>query len=905
MEGTVGVLQRKSRFYRWSRHAFLVDPQGFAQLSPDKQPCAPADKDAGHMAPSSIIGDPRDIDAKTVLCQKRKPLAALCDIASVSGQGQRELVLTLSTRSIVLRASSSHDRNLWLGAIMKAVLAAATAGADGTAHSLPATPRAPPAAKAPALPADVASAEIPALAKLSLAGLGDGIAAETPGNGVATDQRDTTSPKPHAAPMSASTYALPSVAADALGLAAVDGPNDKRLLGDFDFATQTENFDVDRIFDDDDVNDCVPDLQLQSKPTDSQPRDASRVNRTTEMPGTLGMDATEFGDIFGSFLDTLAAAPTLDPPGQFGLGGHSLSKLKPLAEHSGLAAAPRSLLAKYSESLSASRMMRSSASRAEKPRTMLGWQTNVSKANDLRGMDRATEIVQYKPKEPADTGISRIVAGPLATGAGGGDPSRKQNVRRVRQTRSESKVVPLKSIRLRLDGSIVRSRASAGKPHGASAQTPRYTVKGGRIEGIAGQHAPGAPSASRNPASAGGQLAPAGTGREGAGSALGEFGEIQRRLKLAEEQKQQEQRRQLLDKDGVDGVRIADIIKSRQDTPLAVQIEERRRMQQAKQLALMNQQMELRQMEAEARRQLAEQQQQHEQFRLRSLYPDARANRRNSVASAAYSMGHSEWQGCGSSIGESRMAEWPPAHGAHNGRVYSTNSAAIWQHHHLHQQQARHSAMYSGHQSRASQGQHENPQYEASMAASSLLLNPQGPRRSSSLGYSGSTRPVAGRPQWAQPVDGAVPPVPPLPRAPAGAHPHYGRTDSPAPSPPAYGNWVQHMPSGQGAQRMHPKWAAMAAHAPSLLQQLQQAQTTGVLPMHRPEKELYSKGAYQNAGIPPPVRGGTGVHHLGGGNTLLIDHVHDSQRTRRALIKKITTYTGGGAADTMPMPAYT
>ncbi|KAJ2804177.1 hypothetical protein H4R21_001741, partial [Coemansia helicoidea] len=890
MEGTVGVLQRKSRFYRWSRHAFLVDPQGFAQLSPDKQPCAPADKDAGLMAPSSIIGDPRDIDAKTVLCQKRKPLAALCDIASVSGQGQRELVLTLSTRSIVLRASSSHDRNLWLGAIMKAVLAAATAGADGTAHSLPATPRAPPAAKAPALPADVASAEIPALAKLSLAGLGDGIAAETPGNGVATDQRDTTSPKPHAAPMSASTYALPSVAADALGLAAVDGPNDKRLLGDFDFATQTENFDVDRIFDDDDVNDCVPDLQLQSKPLDSQPRDgalhtpsgarssptcmtlaaiaefqadytappppspaavASRVNRTTEMPGTLGMDATEFGDIFGSFLDTLAgapecaplahssldvpsapcqvasdasaapaapaaddgpdlttpilhvpedvaaplpaaavlsstadittsvldcmvlteydglfgspfacsvtastqassseadrdsdcsstdnkplcrlvgagasdradpppparpAAPTLDPPGQFGLGGHSLSKLKPLAEHSGLAAAPRvdrpdgppglqqSLLAKYSESLSASRMMRSSASRAEKPRTMLGWQTNVSKANDLRGMDRATEIVQYKPKEPADTGISRIVAGPLATGAGGGDPSRKQAVRRVRQTRSESKVVPLKSIRLRLDGSIVRSRASAGKPHGVSAQTPRYTVKGGRIEGIAGQHAPGAPSASRNPASAGGQLAPAGTGREGAGSALGEFGEIQRRLKLAEEQKQQEQRRQLLDKDGVDGVRIADIIKSRQDTPLAVQIEERRRMQQAKQLALMNQQMELRQMEAEARRQLAEQQQQHEQFRLRSLYPDARANRRNSVASAAYSMGHSEWQGCGSSIGESRMAEWPPAHGAHNGRVYSTNSAAIWQHHHLHQQQARHSAMYSGHQSRA------------------------------------------------------------------------------------------------------------------------------------------------------------------------------------------------------------
>ncbi|KAJ2710652.1 hypothetical protein H4R19_003646, partial [Coemansia spiralis] len=896
MEATVGFLQRKSRFYGWSRHVFVLDPQGLAQLLPEKQPHASAGKTAGRTASSRVIGDAGAIDTTAVYCQRRKRLAALHDIVGASGRSTRELVLTLPSRSIVLRASSPEDRNLWLGAIKDAVFAAATAADDGAMPSLAGTRSATPASAAPALPAaaTLAGTPVPMVLTLvdndlasgagvaspsgelgspsdsdniagwlpSLASLADGMAAEPPGDRLDAGRDGASSPMPNPAATCAATDALPSAAASILGLADADCLRGGRLLGDFDFATHTENFDVDRIFDgdSDDDDDCVLGMRARSRPLPDQPRKGAQhssggtrssptcmpladaavfqADHIATVPDTLDADAIRFGDIFGSFLDTLTsgpeplpsansslavssapclasasandvpaadddacsarpvvhvedaaalppaadiaatlldsmglpdclfgsppeaslvapkldsggdedgdsdgsntdnkplchlvgaagsgsadpppakpAAPKLDPPGQFGLGGRSLSKLKSLVGAGGPGAAPRvgrpdeppglqkSLLSKYSESLSTSRTALSSVGRAGKPRTMLGWQTNVSKANGLRGMDRTAEIVQYKPKEPTETGISKVVRSTLGAEAAGGDTERKQAVRRVRQTRSESKVVPLKSIRLRLDGSIAGARAAAAWPQGASAQAPRYTVKGGRIEGIA---SPPDLGAARNPVPVSGQHGAAGAGGQGAGDALGEYGEIQRRLKLAEEQKRQQQRQQLMDKDGVDGVRIADIIKSRQDTPLAVQLEERRRMQQAKQLAIMNQQLEMQRMEAEARRLHDEQQQQHEQYRLRSLHPGGPRNRRHSMASAGCSVGHTDWPGCSASIGEPHMAEWPPAHNAYGGTVHSTNSAAaaaMWQQHHrLHRQQAVYSSLYSGHPSRA------------------------------------------------------------------------------------------------------------------------------------------------------------------------------------------------------------
>ncbi|KAJ1728808.1 hypothetical protein LPJ61_003841 [Coemansia biformis] len=709
------------------------------------------------------------------------------------------------------------------------------------------------------------------------------------------------------------------------------------------------------------------------------------------------------------------ATAKLDPPGQFGLGGCSLSKLAALAASSGRATAPHatrsdkpsrlqeSLLSKYSESLGVSRTMMSTSGRAGKPRTMLGWQANVSRANDLRGMDRAAGIVQYEAKEPTDTGISKVVRNQLTTEAGQGDAGRRPAVRRVRQTMSETKVVPLKSIRLRLDESIVGGRTTAGRPQGPPARGPRYMVKGGRIEGHAGQHAPGA---SLEPTPASGNQVARGTGGQHGRDALGEFGEIQKRLKAAEEQKRQQQKQQLFDKDGGDGVRISDIIESRQNIPLAVQLEERRRMQQAKQLAAMNQQLELQRIDAEAKRMLAEQQQQHEQFRLRSLYPDAGCNRRHSMASAAYSVGRSDWPACASSVGG---GEWHTAHDA----AYSTNSAAVWQqqqqavpysfysrqhsragtpgalgesggHWAQHQQQpvggrsqsqfsravapsfqsaggashaedrlasvaarrrpggmlvkqprpasqtalTEHSAGSSGSwQSHALRGPPAamhvgaGSNYERSMATSSPVLNSGTTRRSSSLSHAGIRHPSMGSHQRALPVGGMVPPVPPLPRTHSNGHGHHGGPGSPTQTPPTYGHWArpplsswcaqpataQHMGSPHAhdfvprdAQNMQQKWAVTAARGPSLLQQLHHAQSSGILPMQRAEKELYTKGAYQNGSTPVPVRGGTGAHYLGDGNTLLIDRVHESQHTRRAFFKKM----GCNYADAAPMPVF-
>ncbi|KAJ2080235.1 hypothetical protein H4R24_003210 [Coemansia sp. RSA 988] len=696
---------------------------------------------------------------------------------------------------------------------------------------------------------------------------------------------------------------------------------------------------------------------------------------------------------------------TLDPPGQHNLDGRDMSRLKSMVTIGGLAAEQYSesnapigiqstLLAKYSESLSASRALLSTVGRQSRPKTMHDWQANTTKANAQRGMSRTAEIVQYEAIPSTNTGISKVVRGQLTKELIQKDATLKPAVRRVRQTKSESKVPPLKAVRLRLDGSIVGSRAPENYSRISTTRGLRYTVKDGRIEN-AGSTGKLATNASQSTL----QTAPGNSKVGQDPDAVDGFGEIQRRLQQAEAQKRQQQQAKLLDNDASDGLRIADIIENRQDIPLAMQIEERRRMQQAKQQALLRQQLEHQRMQLEMQRLNMEQQQQQELFRRQSLCPDPRSTRRFSVASGAPSMGYGGWP----DYGDGHAAHWPPTtdsfhqpqqfaqysyqnsrpttpmstcgpamfprpgsrqvsqyvgaamsdprpaetHARPVANRLSTNlrrqpgSAFVKQQQRPSSRggQSDISAVSSeswhshvAHSTRTSLHANTEPLYEGS-----VFIGPPPniavAKRSSSFGYSDSRQSVGAGSNSRYPIMHAAsnaPPVPPVPQ-------HFLSSPAQGPPPqfqqaPYAGSGCQQMPPyGQGwstpyanvhqpacppyayannqssadTQRMYRRRSEMSANAPSLLQQLNKAQVSGIMPgWAAAEKQSYSKGAYQNANIPKIIREGTGAHYLGDGNTLLIDRVYESEKTKRAFLKKVSrTYTGVGG-DTAPTPVF-
>ncbi|KAJ2003293.1 hypothetical protein GGI06_005646, partial [Coemansia sp. S85] len=95
--------------------------------------------------------------------------------------------------------------------------------------------------------------------------------------------------------------------------------------------------------------------------------------------------------------------------------------------------------------------------------------------------------------------------------------------------------------------------------------------------------------------------------------------------------------------------------------------------------------------------------------------------------------------------------------------------------------------------------------------------------------------------------------------------------------------------------KLSKKRTEMAADTPSLLQRLDNARTTGLLPGRHVEKRGYSQGAYQNQSATRQIREASSAQYLGHGNTLLIDRVYESEKSRSAFIKKISrTYTGIG-----------
>ncbi|KAJ1905294.1 hypothetical protein LPJ81_002004 [Coemansia sp. IMI 209127] len=276
-----------------------------------------------------------------------------------------------------------------------------------------------------------------------------------------------------------------------------------------------------------------------------------------------------------------------------------------------------SMLAKYSDSLNASRTLLSSGLRTNKGTAAHAWGSRADFTGGMHNAERPTSIVQYESNEPKDTGVRKVVRGQFAKDLIQKEAERRPAVRRMRQVKSETKVPPLKSIRLRLDGSIVGSSISKNAGLAAINNSSRdmadrglhNTAKNGRDNGassvVARSHA-NEPSAAAN------------TGGTGA---FDEFNAIRERLRVVDEQKRQQQQAQMLDNEGVDNVRIGDLMQTRQDVPLAVQIEEKRRMQEAKRLALLSQQLEHQKREMELQRLNAEQQQQFQEFKRQSLCP--------------------------------------------------------------------------------------------------------------------------------------------------------------------------------------------------------------------------------------------------------------------------------------------
>ncbi|KAJ2172819.1 hypothetical protein EV181_007534 [Coemansia sp. RSA 532] len=179
----------------------------------------------------------------------------------------------------------------------------------------------------------------------------------------------------------------------------------------------------------------------------------------------------------------------------------------------------------------------------------------------------------------------------------------------------------------------------------------------------------------------------------------------------------------------------------------------------------------------------------------------------------------------------------------------------------------------------------------------------------------------------------SAPPVPPIPQHIAGANMQYAYA-APAQGPPAYMQTAPHpgyyqqppapyrhwpappahvynsyahpeyCPPAIDMQREQRKRTEMAAKVPSLLQQLNHAQVSGIMPGGSADKQPYAKGAYQNASVPQVVRETSGAYYLGDGNTLLIDRVHESEKTKRAFLKKVRhNYTGVGG-NAAPAPVF-
>ncbi|KAJ1940842.1 hypothetical protein GGF37_003807, partial [Kickxella alabastrina] len=288
------------------------------------------------------------------------------------------------------------------------------------------------------------------------------------------------------------------------------------------------------------------------------------------------------------------------------------------------------LLSKYSESLNASRALHTTVGRSNRPSGIHDRRDRgIPMANDSMASFRsqAVPIFQYESVEPTNIGISKVVRGQINRGVVQREIEIKPEtaVRRMRRVKSESKIMPLKAIRLKLNSSIINHKEPINHSS-ILAHGQHNGSRDNRSEAILNVYSSNMPLAQSQIVNTSSMT---GSATVGLGShesrqtqdVFGDFNTIQERLKVVERHKQLQQQARILDKDGIDNVRISDIIEKRQDVPLAVQIEERRRVQVAKQQALLSQQLEQQRMQIEIQKLNMEQDQQHQQFKRQSLHP--------------------------------------------------------------------------------------------------------------------------------------------------------------------------------------------------------------------------------------------------------------------------------------------
>ncbi|KAJ2345430.1 hypothetical protein GGH92_004055 [Coemansia sp. RSA 2673] len=774
-------------------------------------------------------------------------------------------------------------------------------------------------------------------------------------------------------------------------------------------------------------------------PGQSQITNALNPNQVTQNgdPGVLAASQQQVASGKGAEKQALAAK-LLNSPEHHRLGGRNAELGKSSATIGGLGAKrltfdgsavglsgiQTALLSKYSDSLSSSRSVLPGIGRAGRPKSTYDWRTKTGRLDGQHIGEPSATLIQYAPVEPANTGISKVIRGQIAKDIIQKEADSRPVVRRMRRVKSEAKVAPLKSIRLRLDGSTVGGNTSISHARGSAKRGMSYIVKDGLIRDAGGRSEPrlGASQTS---------VARAEDSKNPNTDVFSEFNEIQERLRMAEEHKRQQQRANITDREGADNVRIADIIENRQDIPLAAQLEERRKMQLAKQQALIQQQLAQQHQQMEQQRAFLEQQHQYQLFKRQSLHPSLNSASHISLGAAAYAGQQGGWQGysggsyadqwvqqqtaCGSATPTPGQFQSPRHRAYQNGqpvasvseasyqsvdiygrtlgRSSTTNArlqpgAALYKHvrpssaaaQSLHSQQSRGSS--ESWQSRAapsmSAGVPARANTEINFDGSDCSVSPKSsamppPRRTLSFGLSGKHRPVSLRPgslptrQRAKGFAmGRAPPVPPLPQAGAAAGPGNRASLQEYACPPPHGppgympvpvvdqgghgyrqqahssqwaasqsrapGWVpQHGPlppsqavlsrhsaylngyskqesEAQMLANMHKisqKRTEMAANTPSLLQRLDNARTSGLLPGRHIEKQGYSQGAYQNQSATRQIREASSAQYLGNGNTLLIDRVYESEKSRSAFLKKISrTYTGIGG-DVAPATTFT
>ncbi|KAJ2473566.1 hypothetical protein GGI02_000753 [Coemansia sp. RSA 2322] len=746
------------------------------------------------------------------------------------------------------------------------------------------------------------------------------------------------------------------------------------------------------------------------------------------------------------------------------ISGHGAGSRHQRQDGGGLSEAQAALLAKYSDSLSTSRSQLPNVGRASRPKPTHNWRTKTGGSDGRHIGERSATLVQYAPAEPVNTGVSKVIRGQLAKDIIQKEADDRPAVRRMRRVKSDIKVLPLKSIRLRLDGSVVGSHASISQTQSKIGRGSQYIVRDGHIEDASGRRGLRSMLTMSQQRLSAGQAANSGPGIAKSPNidVFGEFNEIQARLRVAEDFKRQQQRAQLSDKEGADNVRIADIIENRQDIPLAAQLDERRKMQLAKQQVLEQQQLAQQKQLLEQQQQYVEQQRQHQLFKRQSLHPSLNSVSQMSISAVPHSGVSGGWTGYGGVGGSDAFSDqWMCQQSAHADAISLVQPRQL---HRLHQQaqsvssiqrpataficdsnaawvQQRSGAVLLGNSTRLSElscqsvdqyGRslggppttdarsqpgagfivHKRP---ASVAAQSLHsdassgswqsrangskvpsaratteLNYNGsehamspsfstiaPRRTSSYGYADHQRSASLRPgslparrRDARRDMKNVPPVPPLPYnggvVPENRHPHGVYPFTSVQGPPEYvplpvqgghtyhqqaysDQWPAGVPQAQGWSTQHgplpptqavlarhggyvPGYAGggggyppqasnsqvladmhklsrkrteMAANTPSLLQRLDNARTSGILPGRQVEKLGYSHGAYQNFNASRLIREGSSRQYLGDGSTLLIDRLHESEKSRSAFLKKISrSYTGIGG-DVAPATTFT